>query len=74
VTPGHFRRWPTWIWANKEVAELIELLRHLYEELSEDERIGFYCLRLRLEANLQAAELCLLVTVVWEIRSVQSMW
>jgi erythromycin esterase len=39
---GVFRRWPTWMWANEEVAELIEVLRRLNEELPEGERMGFY--------------------------------
>ncbi len=39
---GVFRRWPTWMWANEEVAELVEGLQHLNDGLPEGERIGFY--------------------------------
>jgi erythromycin esterase len=37
-----FERWPTWMWANWEVAALVEWLRRHNESKSEDERIGFY--------------------------------
>ena len=39
---GAFRRWPTWMWANEEVAELVEGLRRHNDGLPEPERIGFY--------------------------------
>jgi erythromycin esterase len=39
---GVFRRWPTWMWANEEVAELVEGLRRHNDGLPEGERIGFY--------------------------------
>lgn len=35
-----FSRWPTWMWANKEIVELVEWLR-LYNE-SHDKKAGFY--------------------------------
>jgi erythromycin esterase len=37
-----FNRWPTWMWANKEIIELIEWLRKYNEKLPEDQKIGFY--------------------------------
>ena len=37
-----FERWPTWMWANEEVAGLTEWLRRHNEGLPEGERIGFY--------------------------------
>jgi erythromycin esterase len=39
---GVFRRWPTWMWANEEVAELVEGLRRYNDRLPESERIGYY--------------------------------
>jgi erythromycin esterase-like protein len=37
-----FTRWPTWMWANDEVADLIEWLRRNNEGLPEGRRAGFY--------------------------------
>jgi erythromycin esterase-like protein len=37
-----FERWPTWMWANEEVASLAEWLRAHNEALPEDGRVGFY--------------------------------
>jgi len=37
-----FERWPTWMWANEEVAELVEWLRRHNDGLPEGERVGFY--------------------------------
>ena len=37
-----FERWPTWMWANEEIAELAEWLRHHNDELPQEERVGFY--------------------------------
>jgi erythromycin esterase len=37
-----FERWPTWMWANREVAELAEWLRQHNAALPEESRIGFY--------------------------------
>jgi erythromycin esterase len=37
-----FERWPTWMWANHEVAELAEWLRRHNEGRPEDGRVGFY--------------------------------
>lgn len=37
-----FDRWPTWMWANWEVMELIEWLREFNAEQPDAERAGFY--------------------------------
>jgi erythromycin esterase len=37
-----FNRWPTWMWANREIVNLIEWLREYNKNLSEEKRIGFY--------------------------------
>ncbi|MFC5530237.1 erythromycin esterase family protein [Cohnella yongneupensis] len=37
-----FNRWPTWIWANREIAEFAEWLREYNAGLAEDEKVGFY--------------------------------
>lgn len=37
-----FDRWPTWMWANEEIATLVEYLRQHNESLPEDRRVGFY--------------------------------
>ena len=37
-----FERWPTWMWANEEVASLAEMLRRNNEGLPEERKIGFY--------------------------------
>jgi erythromycin esterase len=37
-----FDRWPTWMWANWEVAALAEWLREYNRSLSADKKIGFY--------------------------------
>jgi erythromycin esterase len=37
-----FNRWPTWMWANREIVELIEWLREYNKNLSEEQRVGFY--------------------------------
>ncbi|PWK13402.1 erythromycin esterase family protein [Tumebacillus permanentifrigoris] len=37
-----FNRWPTWMWANRETAELAEWLRDFNTNRSEQERVGFY--------------------------------
>ncbi|KEO84625.1 protein-L-isoaspartate O-methyltransferase [Tumebacillus flagellatus] len=39
---GAFNRWPTWMWANREVMELGEWLRGYNANRSEQERVGFY--------------------------------
>jgi erythromycin esterase len=37
-----FERWPTWMWANEEVVELVEWLRRRNDDRPEERRIGFY--------------------------------
>src|ERR1043166_7806682 len=37
-----FERWPTWMWANQEMAALAEWLRKHNETLPEERRVGFY--------------------------------
>ena len=37
-----FERWPTWMWANEEVASLVEMLRGHNEGLPEGRKVGFY--------------------------------
>jgi erythromycin esterase-like protein len=38
-----FERWPTWMWANEEVEELVEWLRAYNDSLPEGEaKVGFY--------------------------------
>ena len=37
-----FDRWPTWMWANREVVELAEWLRRHNDGLAEEHRVGFY--------------------------------
>ena len=37
-----FERWPTWMWANREVAEFAEWLRDHNRRLSPDRQAGFY--------------------------------
>jgi erythromycin esterase len=37
-----FRRWPTWMWANEEIADLADWLRQHNERLPEGRKVGFY--------------------------------
>ncbi|HWH52739.1 MAG TPA: erythromycin esterase family protein [Gemmatimonadaceae bacterium] len=37
-----FERWPTWMWANSEVVDLIEWLRDFNRSRGEEQRVGFY--------------------------------
>ena len=37
-----FARWPTWMWANKEVAHLAEWLRDFNRTRSDELKVGFY--------------------------------
>jgi erythromycin esterase len=39
---SQFKRWPTWMWANWEVAALMEWMRDHNKGRSADRRIGFY--------------------------------
>src|SRR5688500_13196571 len=37
-----FDRWPTWMWANREVEELVEWLRDHNARLPEASKVGFF--------------------------------
>jgi erythromycin esterase-like protein len=37
-----FRRWPTWMWANEEIVELIDWLKIHNDNRSSDQKVGFY--------------------------------
>jgi erythromycin esterase len=37
-----FNRWPTWMWANREIVALVEWLKEHNQELTEDKKVGFY--------------------------------
>jgi erythromycin esterase len=37
-----FDRWPTWMWANREVIELAEFLRHHNRGVTPERQVGFY--------------------------------
>jgi len=37
-----FNRWPTWMWANREIVDLVEWLRKYNEKLPEEQKVGFY--------------------------------
>ncbi|ALJ01257.1 protein-L-isoaspartate O-methyltransferase [Rufibacter tibetensis] len=37
-----FRRWPTWMWANQEVASFSEWLRQYNQPLAQNQKVGFY--------------------------------
>jgi erythromycin esterase len=37
-----FERWPTWMWANREVIELVEWLREHNARLPDERKVGFY--------------------------------
>ena len=37
-----FNRWPTWMWANKEIINLVEWLREYNANLPEEKIVGFY--------------------------------
>ena len=37
-----FERWPTWMWANREVCRFAEWLRELNEKKPEAQKVGFY--------------------------------
>lgn len=39
---ARFERWPTWMWANREVAEFLAWLREWNLSRSEPDRVGFY--------------------------------
>jgi len=37
-----FERWPTWLWANAELVELVEWLRQHNDGRPEEQKVGFY--------------------------------
>jgi erythromycin esterase len=37
-----FARWPTWMWANREVVDLVEWLREHNHRLASEQQVGFY--------------------------------
>ncbi|WP_432432799.1 erythromycin esterase family protein [Cohnella rhizoplanae] len=37
-----FTRWPTWMWANREIVSFAEWLREYNQDKPEDEKAGFY--------------------------------
>jgi erythromycin esterase len=37
-----FRRWPTWMWANEEVLDLVEWMRRHNDGRPDEEKVGFY--------------------------------
>jgi erythromycin esterase-like protein len=37
-----FERWPTWMWANREIVDLIEWLRDHNRRLGAERQVGFY--------------------------------
>ena len=41
-TLATFRRWPTWMWANREVAGLMTALREINADRPERRRVGFH--------------------------------
>jgi erythromycin esterase-like protein len=41
-----FNRWPTWMWANKEMVELVEWLKQNNLDNNEQNKVGFYGLDL----------------------------
>ncbi len=37
-----FGRWPTWMWANREIVELVHWLRHHNDHQPDERKVGFY--------------------------------
>ncbi|MDQ0229331.1 erythromycin esterase family protein [Metabacillus malikii] len=37
-----FNRWPTWMWANEEMIELIDWLKKYNQDKTSDKQVGFY--------------------------------
>ncbi|MBB6454497.1 erythromycin esterase-like protein [Salirhabdus euzebyi] len=42
VLQSAFKRWPTWMWANEDIANLIGWLKKFNQEKQVDQKIGFY--------------------------------
>jgi erythromycin esterase len=38
----NFQRWPTWMWANQEIVELVEWMRQHNDGVPDPEKAGFY--------------------------------
>lgn len=38
----YFERWPTWMWANEEIVDLIAWLRQYNDGLPDEQKVGFY--------------------------------
>jgi erythromycin esterase-like protein len=38
----NFQRWPTWMWANEEVVQLMDWLRRHNDRLPTEQKVGFY--------------------------------
>jgi erythromycin esterase len=58
-----FERWPTWMWANREVVELTRWLRRHNEARPADRRVGFYGLDVYSLYESMAAVVAYLETV-----------
>lgn len=39
---GAFHRWPTWMWANEEIEELVNWLKSENEKREPEQKVGFY--------------------------------
>jgi erythromycin esterase-like protein len=39
---NQFKRWPSWMWANHEIVDLMEWLKHYNSQQTENKQIGFY--------------------------------
>ena len=37
-----FNRWPTWMWANEEIVELVDWLKNHNSQLDSSQKVGFY--------------------------------
>ncbi|MDR7075549.1 erythromycin esterase-like protein [Neobacillus niacini] len=38
----NFNRWPTWMWANEEISELVEWLKNFNQKTKRKNKVGFY--------------------------------
>jgi erythromycin esterase-like protein len=38
----NFKRWPTWMWANWEISDLMEWMKNYNEKLPIEQQVGFY--------------------------------
>ena len=38
----NFNRWPTWMWANEEISELVEWLNNFNQQSKRKNKVGFY--------------------------------